>query len=517
MILFEYYFKHILIFLAVISYQLFAQNLNLSVPGQPDYPLSKPVPTVNTKSIPSIDPSIYLLGSGDALEIRSSKMPWVVYSGTVNESNMLYIPEFGTFSVDRLSLESARKAITTFMLQQNPGDKIGIKLSSPKQVEILVTGEAVKSGTYRVPGTLRILDIIHMAKIDTISIFHDINIRDISVTTDGVTKHYDLAEYIANGTRYQNPYLYPGSIISVTPPTRWVTVSGAVTSSFPHMIPMRENEKYSDILRLFIFTDDADTTNICIYRKDFYSKKYTLASISDVSVRNQDYVIVGSRISRAPPANVSVHGEVINPGIYPFETGVSTARGVLAMAGGVSERGDKDRIYIVRKDPLLKISQNIAKDPSFLRQKTEQLAPGMIISGDYRIVPLGGTYNASLENGDDIVVPEKLNSVYVSGNVKKPGAYSFDEQKNVRYYVHLAGGWTKRSDRKNCKIVTAYGEHWIVKTGRISPGDIIFVPERPEGDKLKKYDVIIKTLYYTATAILAYIAIGDKISLFREE
>ena len=514
---FGFYFKHSFIFLTIISSLLFAQNFDLSVPGQLDYSVLKPKSAGNTQVIPSVDPSIYLLGPGDALEIRSSKMPWVIYSGTVNESNMLYIPEFGMFNVDKLSLDSAKKVITAYMLQQNKDDEVGIILSSPKQVEVLVTGEAVNPGSYRLPGTMRVLDVISMAKIDSLSIFQDMNIRSISITIDGVTKYYDLAEYIANGTYHQNPYLYPGSIISVAPPTRWITVSGAVTGAFPDVIPMRMNERYIDIFRLFKLTDDADTNNISIYRKGFAPAKFTLTSISNVNVQNQDYVIVGSQISRTPPANISIHGEIVNPGIYPLEAGVSTARGVLAVAGGVSERGDADRIYIVRKDPLMKISQHIANDPSFLKEKTNQLTPDMIISGDYRIIPLSSTSDIALENGDDIIIPEKLNSVHVSGHVKKPGVYPFARQKDVRDYVDLAGGWTKKADRKNCKIVTAYNDHWIVKTDEIAPGDIIFVPERPEGEKLRKYDIIIRTLYYTATAILAYISIGDRLNIFSEE
>jgi hypothetical protein len=186
------------------------------------------------------------------------------------------------------------------------------------------------------------------------------------------------------------------------------------------------------------------------------------------------------------------------------------------MAGGITERGDSNRIYIVRKDPLGTIANRLGKDPGS-SQKTDQLTQKMILSGDYRIIPLRGASNEVLENGDEIVVPELSNTVHLSGSVNKPGAYPFTKNKSIGHYVGLAGGWAKKADRKDCKIVTAYSDYWVVKTTPVEAGDIIFVPERSKDETLRTIDIVIRTIYYTGTAILAFITIGDKFDLYRED
>jgi polysaccharide biosynthesis/export protein len=64
-------------------------------------------------------------------------------------------------------------------------------------------------------------------------------------------------------------------------------------------------------------------------------------SLSDVIVRDGDTVFV----PRA--SSVFVYGQVRNPGSYPIAQG-TTVRQALALAGGVSEYGESNRIKIVR-------------------------------------------------------------------------------------------------------------------------------------------------------------------------
>jgi protein involved in polysaccharide export with SLBB domain len=141
----------------------------------------------------------------------------------------------------------------------------------------------------------------------------------------------------------------------------------------------------------------------------------------------------------------------------------------------------------------------------------------MITSGDYRIIPLSRSSVDELENNDLIVVPELSHTVYISGEVKKPGAYLYAANKPIGYYIGLAGGWTKKADRKNYKIVTAYGDFWVVKESPIEAGDLIVVSERPQTERMQRYDLVIKTFYYLGTSILAFISIGKALDIINNE
>jgi protein involved in polysaccharide export with SLBB domain len=512
---FNFFLKPVLIFCLVTSSLLFAQDFRLTTPDQLNYPVAKT--TADTKGGPSVDPKVYLLGPGDVLEIRSSKMPGVIYSGTVNESNILYIPAFGTFNVNKQSLDSTKKEIIDYLLRQNPRDEIDIILSSPKQVEVIVTGEAVNSRSYRLSGTLRVFDAIKMALKDSMTLFNNINFRNVKVTIQGKTFYYDLAGFIANGEGLENPYLYPGSIIEVTPPTKWITVSGAVSGPFPESIPSHENENYDHVFKLYKLTDEADTANIQIFSKSLASTRYTLSSISKIVVEDFDYVIVGSHKPLKRLMRVSVMGEFKNPGVYPLESGnVSTARGIISIAGGITELADSERIYIIRKDPLTAVSTRLRKEFD-APQKKDSISQRLISSGDYRIIPLKSPSDKFLENDDVIVAPEKSHTVYMTGHVNNPGAYPFVKNRSIGYYVGLAGGWAKKADRSRSKIVTVYGNYWVVKNSTVEAGDLIVVPERPEAEKIQRYDAFIKTLYYVGVTILSVISIGNALELMRNQ
>jgi len=481
------------------------------------YQISQPRTASDAKTVPSVDPAVYILGSGDVIEIRSSKTPWNVYSGTVNEAGGLFIPGLGKFDVGNKPFETARKEMTNFLLQQNPKDEIDITLSFPKQVEVIVTGDAVNSGSFRLSGSLRILDAIKLALKDSMSIFRDINYRNVSVAVRGNTTHYDLSSFISNGVGIENPYLYPGAIISVNPPTKWLTVSGAVSSPFPESIPEREDDTYGQVFKLFKLTEYADTTNILIYRSGMQVTRYTISQISGEKVKDLDYVVIGSSKPPKELIQVSIKGEVRNPGTYPLANGsVFSAHEVAIVSGGATENGDSTRMYIIRKDPLGNMSNRIGREFGDMPLRKDPLSQRLIASGDYRIIPLKNK-SVALENNDIIVVPEVSKTVFVSGNVKRPGAYQYVDGEPMRYYIKLAGGTTKKADRRNRSIVTAYSDYWVVKaTSEIEAGDLILVPTRPQTEWLQRYDVFIRTFYYIVTTISVGVTVGKALDLIEE-
>jgi hypothetical protein len=66
------------------------------------------------------------------------------------------------------------------------------------------------------------------------------------------------------------------------------------------------------------------------------------------------------------------------------------------------------------------------------------------------------------------------------------------------------------ADRGNAKVLAVYGDFWSVKKDDIRAGDVIIVPEQVEDKNIKRFEVIMQTLYYTGTAIIAFIALGGK-------
>ncbi len=86
-----------------------------------------------------------------------------------------------------------------------------------------------------------------------------------------------------------------------------------------------------------------------------------------------------------------------------------------------------------------------------------------------------------LHDGDTVTVL-KAQSVYVTGQVKSPGAYAVDAGTTVLQALSLAGGLTDRGADGRIRIQRVVeGKTTEIKaklTDVVQPGDTIIVPER---------------------------------------
>jgi polysaccharide export outer membrane protein len=90
--------------------------------------------------------------------------------------------------------------------------------------------------------------------------------------------------------------------------------------------------------------------------------------------------------------------------------------------------------------------------------------------------------NFILEDGDELFVPRKPNTISVIGEVFNPSTFIFDPSNPfVSYYLNAAGGLKKSSDKKQIYIIKANGSILTKKkvlNTNIEPGDAIVVPQK---------------------------------------
>jgi polysaccharide biosynthesis/export protein len=146
---------------------------------------------------------------------------------------------------------------------------------------------------------------------------------------------------------------------------------------------------------------------------------------------------------------VYVTGEVNRPGSYPYEEGM-TAIKAISLAGGLTATAAEGKITVTRKGQ---------------GQPETTLVVGM----------------HDLIRPDDVLqIPEKR-WVYVTGEVKKPGSYLYDDQMTILKAITLAGGLTDKAAPKRTEIIrkTEGKESTIRVTmeDSILPEDVIVVPE----------------------------------------
>jgi polysaccharide export outer membrane protein len=169
---------------------------------------------------------------------------------------------------------------------------------------------------------------------------------------------------------------------------------------------------------------------------------------------------VSITVIQARGNQVSVLGQVGRPGRYPLETGEVRLTDMLATAGGVSP-GGSDLIVVV----------------------------GARSGQPYRVeIDLPSVFAANRRNADvllqngDVIWVERAPTIYMYGEVQRPGAMRLERGMTVMQALASAGGLTQRGTMRGLRISRkeADGRMREVEpqmTDPLRPDDIVFVRE----------------------------------------
>jgi protein involved in polysaccharide export with SLBB domain len=102
-----------------------------------------------------------------------------------------------------------------------------------------------------------------------------------------------------------------------------------------------------------------------------------------------------------------------------------------------------------------------------------------------------------LEEGDEVVIPQKTDVVLISGEVQVPQTVIFNDDYSVEEYVQQAGGVTKRGDIDNIVVIRANGS---VHTGEepIRTGDHVMVLPEVESKVFAITKDIVEVIFRSA-------------------
>jgi len=155
----------------------------------------------------------------------------------------------------------------------------------------------------------------------------------------------------------------------------------------------------------------------------------------------KDYLVdpkVSVSVQEYRSQRVFVLGEAEKPGAYPL-TGQVRLVDILSQAGGAGKTAGR-HVLVVRGPKASGPSAPGASGSTTIRINLKRL-----IEGD-------GTENLVLQNGDTIFLP-KVTSVFVLGEVAKPGAYALEKDTSPIELLSLAGGATETAAAGSAKLV----------------------------------------------------------------
>lgn len=280
----------------------------------------------------------------------------------------------------------------------------------------------------------------------------------------------------------------------------------------PNIFPFAANTKLEDLIIMAGgLTESASTVRVDVTRRIIdkkgtkkqkeIAKTYTFGVKEGFVVEGDpgfvlepyDQVFVRRSPGYSEKINVTVAGEVEFEGDYALNVRNERLSDVIEKAGGLTEFAYIDGARLERQ-----------MTPEEYKQAQELMAMvksnNQISGNDSIVVPtVSRTYSVGidlkeimanphsaidpvLQEGDVIVVPQYMNTVSVSGSVRKPNSVVYNPKMKLKDYINEAGGYAERARKSGTFILYPNGH--IKELGRnakakdIVGGSKIIVPQK---------------------------------------
>lgn len=328
-------------------------------------------------------------------------------------------------------------------------------------------------------------------------------------------------------------------------PSKEVEVTGPVR--FPGIYPLVQDMTAEDLIYAAGgLTEKAFELSAEVNRTEFSGNRtrnqrrfeLDLSNTQDLAFAFQSRDVLQIRVipEWAESAFVTLHGEVRFPGKYPIHKD-DTLRDVLKRAGGVTryayvpgavftrvelqkqqqarlEEMQRRLAEDIAKAQLIgeetgKSSGDIGTAQELLGQLQKTPALGRLVIDLEKVVALDPDYTIILQDGDELIVPPKRNSVTIIGEVQLPISQVFEPGLDYWDYIDRSGGTTNKADEGRIYVIKANGgvtnpenSNWFANTrSQINPGDTIVVPLNAD-----KLDQLV--LWRDVSQIFYQIALG---------
>ena len=179
-----------------------------------------------------------------------------------------------------------------------------------------------------------------------------------------------------------------------------------------------------------------------------------------------------------PQTAVTISGEVIFPGSYVLTHKEERLTDLIAKAGGLNNWAYVKGARLVRQ-----MNAEAAKDSINVANIDMSSSYTVGIDLQAAIANPGSDADLILRAGDNLIIPEYISTVKISGNVMYPNTVTYNDDMTVSDYVTQAGGYGFRS--KKSKAYVVYMNGTVAKARKLSknvvePGCEIVIPQKRE-------------------------------------
>ena len=129
-------------------------------------------------------------------------------------------------------------------------------------------------------------------------------------------------------------------------------------------------------------------------------------------------------------------------------------------------------------------------------QRASQIEP----SGRVVVAEQDGIANIRLQDGDIVTIPERADSILISGEVLMARSLVYRESMSVHDYIERAGGFSEHADQERILVVSLSGDVRDANNVTLAAGDEILVLPKVPTKNLQLASTISEIIYQIAIA-----------------
>lgn len=371
-------------------------------------------------------PKNYILGPDDELNVE-------VYGNSVQTYKLKVSPE-GTVRFENvvvpiggLTIEAAQARIISQLrrLYGGAGINVRVTLGNIRTIQVVVTGEVVRPGSYSVPSLATAFNAIYLSGGPT----PNGSFRRIQIRRDNqIIRTIDLYDFLLRADQRDNIALRDQDVLIFNDYGAKVDLRGEIRR--PAIYEVKPGETLKDVLGFAGgFTDGAYTATLTVRRNTPRELKILTVSREEIPTfvpQSGDRYTISPILERYEN-RVQIEGAVFRPGEYALDAGIRTVGDLVRKAEGL--RGDA---FLPRAS---------------IRRERENLDPenlsfdlGRVVRGEVPDVVLQRQDVVTIRSINDLREPY---TVSIGGSVNQAGVFPFEENLSVADLIARAGGFAE--------------------------------------------------------------------------
>lgn len=482
----------------------------------------------------AVNPDTYLCGAGDVLTMTMLFPLTLQYQMPVSADGAVNIPKYGTVLVNKKTIRQAEKDIQAALAAKNAMAKVSLSLFKPRSIYVTVRGEVESPGLLAVNAATPVSIAVELANAPTESVAKRPNLIPQPLTAgptfpeqlrkqffgepihvrrsmrrivvrhaDGSVVRADIPKYNATRDERLNPLLREGDEIVVpkqSDDVATIGIYGAVR--YPGEFEFIDGDDVATLVALGFGVDEKkNATKAELIRVTAAGGRESLAlspnelASNHTPLRAGDRLIVHAAPNRVAAGVVAVKGEVVLPGVYPIQPGVTTLTELVRLAGGFTREAYPSQCELYRAqtnadgspaDVDREYTRNLHLSfltlEDSLYYKIEARAQEGFVSVDFHSLFALNDANADVPvvDGDVLIVPRNTMSVQIVGQVARGGFIPWVKGKKLSFYIERAGGYLEDASEGRASVLKGNTRAWLDPSDtEIEPGDLIWIHRNP--------------------------------------